>query len=72
MMIIGTLGWSYYLSVHYDFLIPGRNTYNPDYYYKYYVSSYARAPPYFLGLLVGILYREFKQSKKSGKITYLH
>ncbi|CAD8140737.1 unnamed protein product [Paramecium octaurelia] len=72
LMIIGTLGWTYYLSVHFDFLIPGRNTYNPDYYYKFYVSSYARAPPYFLGLLIGILYREFKQSKKSGKITYLH
>ncbi|CAD8052163.1 unnamed protein product [Paramecium primaurelia] len=72
LMIIGTLGWAYYLTLHYDFLIPGRNTYNPDYYYKFYVSSYARAPPYFLGLLIGILYREFKQSKKSGKITYLH
>ncbi|CAK67580.1 unnamed protein product (macronuclear) [Paramecium tetraurelia] len=71
LMIIGTLGWAYYLSVNYDFLIPGRNTYNPNYYYKFYVSSYARAPPYFLGLLIGILYREFKQSKKSGQATYL-
>jgi hypothetical protein len=69
-MIIGTLGWGLYLNIHYDFLIPARNTYNKEYYYKYYVSTYARAPPYFLGLLVGILYREFK-SYKSGKVPYL-
>lgn len=59
-MIFGSLIWSYYISIHYDFLIPGKNTYNPDHYYKYYVSTYARASPYFLGLLIGILYREFK------------
>lgn len=59
-MILGSLGWGYYLSIHYNFLIPGKNTYNPAYFYKYYVSTYARAPPYFLGLLIGICYRELK------------
>lgn len=59
-MIIASLGWGYYVSYHYDFVIPAKNTYNLDHYYKYYVSTYARAPPYFLGLLIGILYREFK------------
>ncbi|CAD8137883.1 unnamed protein product [Paramecium octaurelia] len=72
LMILGSLGWGYYLSIHYNFLIPGKNTYNPDYYYKYYVSTYARAPPYFLGLLIGILYRELKQSKGSGSFNILN
>lgn len=39
LMIIGTLGWAYSLSVHYNLLIPGRKTYNSDYYYKFYVKD---------------------------------
>lgn len=59
-MILGSLGWGYYISIYYNFLILAKNLTNLAYYYKYYISSYARAPPYFLGLLIGILYREFK------------
>ncbi|CAD8057929.1 unnamed protein product [Paramecium sonneborni] len=72
LMILGSLGWGYYISIYYNFLILAKNFTNLAYYYKYYISSYARAPPYFLGLLIGILYREFKQSKEKGSYNILN
>lgn len=59
-MIISSVIYGIVLCFIYDFLIPAKVTGNKDFYYTYYVNSLARSPPYFFGLFMGMLYREFK------------
>lgn len=53
--LIGTL-----VTFHYGFLLPGFSMGDPNLFLYYYIKPYCRAPPYYLGLLLGILYREHK------------
>ncbi|KAM3129124.1 hypothetical protein pb186bvf_018760 [Paramecium bursaria] len=61
------------LSFLYELTVPGLSLLvnGPDF-YKYYFKAYCRAPPYYLGLLIGILYREYKQTRKDPTNSYLH
>ncbi|CAK82315.1 unnamed protein product (macronuclear) [Paramecium tetraurelia] len=71
-MIISSVIYGIVLCFQYDFLIPAKVTGNQDFYYTYYVNSLARAPPYFFGLLMGMLYREFKQKEENCFLGLLH
>lgn len=59
-MMTASLIYGIVICFKYGFLIPAKCANNNDFYYKYYVNSLARAPPYLFGLLLGMLYREFK------------
>lgn len=48
------------VTFYYDFLIPGFALLDPHQMTWYYFKPYCRAPPYFLGLILGIMYREHK------------
>lgn len=41
------------------------NMTSPTFMTKYYLKPWCRGPPYFIGLLFGIMYREFKNNKKN-------
>jgi len=72
LLIIGTLIIGLAISIHYKYYIPVKALFVLSCYYNYYVKPYCRAPPYLLGLLLGILYREYKttQTLKIGR-SYL-
>ncbi|CAD8048697.1 unnamed protein product [Paramecium primaurelia] len=71
-MIISSVIYGIVLCFIYDFLIPAKVTGNKDFYYTYYVNSLARSPPYFFGLFMGMLYREFKQKEQNSFLGLLH
>ena len=72
ILIIGTLIVGLVISIKYSYYIPIKAVFVLSCYYNYYVKPYCRAPPYLLGLLLGILYREHKtaQTFKVGR-SYL-
>ncbi|KAM3134927.1 hypothetical protein pb186bvf_012927 [Paramecium bursaria] len=73
LLIVITQFLSIYVSIYYNFAVPGVSMLiNSQNFMDYYFKSYCRAPPYYIGLLLGIMYREYKQTKKHPNGSYLH
>ncbi|KAM3141981.1 hypothetical protein pb186bvf_005854 [Paramecium bursaria] len=65
--ILITLGIGIYISFEYEYTAPAIASQVIGQFYFYYIKPYCRAPPYYVGLFLGIQYREHKESMKSGR-----
>lgn len=67
-LIIGAI-----ISFHNEYLLPMYASQVPGYNFNYYKMPFARAPPYLVGLILGISYRELssKHNPKSSSIKHI-
>ena len=60
LFLLGANFGSFYVVFYYKLLLPLYSMENENLFLYYYIKPWCRGAPYFLGLILGILYREFK------------
>ena len=60
ILFIITFAFSIQVSFEYGYTLEGLDILEKGYFHNYYIKSYCRAPPYYVGLLLGIMFREYK------------
>lgn len=64
-MLAGTQAYGIWLCLEREYLINYNNSSSETFQVDYYIKPWTRAPPYLVGLLLGLYYREYKNNIKS-------